>query len=88
MRFGAISPKASPKVVPMVNAFVQRLDTVLPWDVAAIDATARIRVELMRLGTPISQNDASPKLAQSKLLWVDLCFQRYTSRKLTDWVYF
>jgi tRNA(fMet)-specific endonuclease VapC len=59
MRFGAINPKASPKVAVMVAAFVQRLDGILPWDSAAVDQTARIRAELARLGTPIGNNDAA-----------------------------
>lgn len=59
MWFGAINPKASPKIAVMVKAFVQRLDGVLPWDAAAVDQTVRIRTELTRLGTPISNNDAA-----------------------------
>lgn len=59
MRFGAVSPKASPKVTTMVNAFVQRLDAILPWDAAAIDETARLRAHLAAQGTPISNNDAA-----------------------------
>lgn len=59
MRFGAASPKASPKVAAMVNAFVQRLDAVLPWDAAAVDQTMQIRTRLARLGTPIGNNDAA-----------------------------
>lgn len=59
IRFGAASPKASPKVAVMVNAFVQRLDAVLPWDAAAVDQTTQIRTGLARLGTPIGNNDAA-----------------------------
>ncbi|HHW4683276.1 MAG TPA: PIN domain-containing protein [Xylella sp.] len=59
MRFGAISPKASPKVAGMVEAFVQRLDGVLPWDTAAVDQTAEIRANLARLGASIGNNDAA-----------------------------
>lgn len=59
MRFGAASPKASPKVAEMVDVFVQRLDAVLPWDAAAVDQTTQIRASLARLGTPIGNNDAA-----------------------------
>ncbi|MBW7902457.1 MAG: PIN domain-containing protein [Rhodocyclaceae bacterium] len=59
MRFGAIAPKASPKVAVMVDALVQRLDAVLPWDQAAVDATARLRALLAARGTPIGNNDAA-----------------------------
>lgn len=59
MRFGAIGPKASPRHAEMVAAFVKRLDGILPWDSAAVDATTQIRLELGRLGTPIGSNDAA-----------------------------
>lgn len=59
MRFGAINPKASPRVAVMVDAFVRRLSTILPWGAAAVDATARIRTTLMALGTPIGNNDSA-----------------------------
>lgn len=59
MRFGAASPKASPRVAGMVDAFVQRLDAILPWDAAAVDETARLRVCLAAQGTPIGNNDAA-----------------------------
>ncbi len=59
LRFGAISPKAKPKHIEMVDAFVQRLDGILPWDAAAVDETARIRSLLSRAGTPIGNNDAA-----------------------------
>ncbi|KUZ59860.1 twitching motility protein PilT [Burkholderia ubonensis] len=59
MRFGAIGKKASPKHADLVTAFVSRLDGVLPWDAAAVDATAAVRAELAARGTPIGANDAS-----------------------------
>lgn len=59
MRFGTIGPKASPKHATLVDAFLQRLDGILPWDAAAVDATTRIRAELGKLGTPVSNNDAA-----------------------------
>lgn len=59
MRFGAISPKASASVTVVIDAFVLRLDAVLPWDVSAIDETARLRAYLNVQGTPIGNNDAA-----------------------------
>jgi len=59
MRFGAVGRKASPKHAELVTAFVARLDGVLSWDTAAVDATAAIRVDLATRGTPIGANDAS-----------------------------
>ena len=59
MRFGSVGKKASPKHAGMVSAFVARLDGVLPWDSAAVDATTRIRVELAKLGTPRGDNDSA-----------------------------
>ncbi len=59
MQFGAIGPKASPEHGLLVNAFVSRLDGILPWDRAAVDATTRIKVTLNQLGMPISPNDAA-----------------------------
>jgi tRNA(fMet)-specific endonuclease VapC len=59
MRLASSRPQASPRIAPMVDAFVQRLDGVLPWDVAAIDHTTKIRAELERAGTPISHTDAA-----------------------------
>lgn len=59
MRFGATSPRASARVADMVDAFVQRLDAILPWDAQAVDETARLRAFLAAKGTPIGNNDAA-----------------------------
>ncbi|WP_367648415.1 type II toxin-antitoxin system VapC family toxin [Burkholderia lata] len=59
MRFGAVGRKAPPKHAELVTAFVSRLDGVLSWDTAAVDATAAIRADLATRGTPIGANDAS-----------------------------
>ncbi|SAQ52915.1 VagD [Klebsiella michiganensis] len=55
MRFGTTGPKASPRHVQLVDAFCARLDAVLPWDRAAVDATTDIKVVLRLAGTPIGQ---------------------------------
>ncbi len=59
MRFGAIGNKASPKHSLLVDEFVKRLDVVLPWDKAAVDATTYIKQVLAAAGTPIGSNDAA-----------------------------
>nr|WP_205905351.1 type II toxin-antitoxin system VapC family toxin [Collimonas pratensis] len=59
MRFGTIGPKAKPKHVDMVDAFIARLDGILAWDAAAVDATTNIRSMLAKAGTPIGINDAA-----------------------------
>lgn len=59
MRFGAIGKKASPKHARLVDEFVKRLDAVLPWGVAAVDATAAVKLQLNESGTPIGVNDAA-----------------------------
>ncbi|KVL84453.1 twitching motility protein PilT [Burkholderia stagnalis] len=59
MRFGSIGRKASPKHADLVSAFVARLDGVLPWDMAAIDAASAVRGDLAARGTPIGANDSS-----------------------------
>ena len=59
MRFGATGPKASPRHVKLVGAFCARLDAILPWDRAAVDATTEIKVALRMAGTPIGPNDTA-----------------------------
>ncbi|EGN2330915.1 type II toxin-antitoxin system VapC family toxin, partial [Escherichia coli] len=59
MRFGATGPKASPRHVELVDAFCARLDAILPWDRAAVDATTEIKVALRMAGTPIGPNDTA-----------------------------
>lgn len=59
MRFGAIGKKASPKHNALVDAFCQRLDGILAWDHAAVDATAHIKKQLSDAGTPIGNNDCA-----------------------------
>lgn len=59
MRFGATGPKASPRQVQLVDAFCTRLDAILPWDRAAVDATTEIKVVLRYAGTPIDPNDTA-----------------------------
>lgn len=59
MRFGATGPKASPRHMQLVDEFCARLDAILPWDRAAVDATTEITVSLRMVGTPIGPNDTA-----------------------------
>lgn len=59
MRFGAIGKKASPKHTDLVNAFIRRVDNILPWDSEAVDKTVQIKQQLTKQGTPIGPNDTA-----------------------------
>ena len=59
MRFGAIGKKASPKHNIIVDEFMSRIDSVLPWDKEAVEATTNIKKDLSDKGTPIGANDTS-----------------------------
>ncbi len=59
LRFGAIGKKASPKHNQIVDQFMERIDGVLAWDKAAVDATTAIKRDLAERGTPIGANDAA-----------------------------
>ena len=57
MRYGQIGKKASPKHKMLVDEFVKRLDEVLPWDQAAVDATVKVKTQLTKAGLVIGEND-------------------------------
>lgn len=59
MKFGAVGKKASPKHEAIVAAFMERVDGVLPWDQASVDATTEIKKALAKAGMPIGVNDAA-----------------------------
>lgn len=91
MRFGAAGPKASPRHMQLVDAFCARLDAVLPWDRAAVDATTEIKVSLRLAGTPIGPNDtaiAGHAIAAGAVLVTNNTreFTRVTGLTLEDWV--
>lgn len=52
-------PARRPRHVQLVDAFCARLNAVLPWDRAAVDATTEIKVALRLAGTPIGPNDTA-----------------------------
>ncbi len=57
LRFGAIGKKSSPKHNDIVDAFMDRCDAVLAWDLNAVDATVEIKKALNDIGKSIGNND-------------------------------
>jgi len=91
MRFGATGPKASPRHIELVDAFCSRLDAILPWDHAAVDATTEIKVALRLADTPIGPNDtaiAGHAIAAGAVLVTNNTreFERVPGLVLEDWV--
>ncbi|MET3817186.1 type II toxin-antitoxin system VapC family toxin [Pantoea sp. UYEF8] len=91
MRFGATGPKASPRHVQLVDEFCTRLDAVLPWDRAAVDATTEIKAALAAAGTPIGPNDtaiAGHAISADAVLVTNNTreFERVPGLALEDWV--
>lgn len=91
MRSGATGPKASPRHIDLVDAFCARLDAILPWDRAAVDATTDIKVVLRLGGTPIGPNNtaiAGHAIAAGAVLVTNNVreFTRVPGLVLEDWV--
>ncbi len=59
MQYGLLGKKASPKHAVLVAEFLKRVDEILPWDRAAVDATIEVKKSLMASGTPIGNNDTA-----------------------------
>lgn len=91
MRFGAIVKKAAPRHGQLVDAFCARLDAILPWDRAAVDATVEVKAALTAAGTPIGPNDtaiAGHAIAAGTILVTNNMreFERVPNLVLEDWV--
>ncbi len=91
MQFGLLGKKASPKHAILVAEFLKRLDAILPWDRDAVDATTRVKKELMAKGTPIGNNDtaiAGHAIATGCLLVTNNTreFSRVDGLRFEDWV--
>lgn len=91
MRFGAIGKKASLRHGQLVDEFCARLDAIVPWDRAAVDATAVIKATLSAAGTPIGPNDtaiAGHAIAAGVILVTNNTreFARVPGLVLEDWV--
>jgi tRNA(fMet)-specific endonuclease VapC len=91
MRYGAAGKKASPKHTVWIDQFVSRLDGILPWDVAAIDAAALINKQFAEKGTPIGINDmgiAGHAISQKCILVTNNSreFERVSGLQVEGWV--
>ena len=92
MRYGQIGKKASPKHKTLVDEFVLRLHTILPWDRDAIDSTINVKLQLAKIGSPIGNNDAAiagHAIASKCILVTNNTkeFNRVCGLQLEDWVH-
>ncbi|EKA6275299.1 PIN domain-containing protein [Salmonella enterica] len=83
--------EAGPAAQQLADAFCARLDTILPWDKAAVDATTDIKAALAAAGTPIGPNDtaiAGHAIAAGAILVTNNVreFERVPGLMLEDWV--
>lgn len=82
---------SGPATQALVDAFCTRLDAILPWDRAAVDAATEIKVALHLAGTPIGPNDtaiAGHAIAAGAVLVTNNVreFERVPGLVLEDWV--
>jgi tRNA(fMet)-specific endonuclease VapC len=90
MRFGAIGKKSSPKHNLIVDEFMSRIESVLPWDKEAVDATTKVKKHLSDNGTPIGANDnaiAGHAIAVGCVLVTNNTkeFERVNGLNIEDW---
>nr|QLG00606.1 VagD [Leclercia adecarboxylata] len=83
--------ESGPAAELLADAFAARLDAILPWDRAAVDATTDVKVALRLAGTPIGPNDtaiAGLAIAAGAVLVTGKGgeFERVPSLSLEDWV--
>lgn len=57
MRYGEIGKKASPKHAILIQQFLKCVDSILAWDIEAIDKTIEINKQLSACGMRIGAND-------------------------------
>ena len=74
----------------LVDQFLERIDSIMPWDKDAVDATTEIKKVLMAKGTPIGNNDvaiAGNAVALNCVLVTNNTreFQRIETLALEDW---
>jgi tRNA(fMet)-specific endonuclease VapC len=91
MRFGANGPNTSPRHIELVDAFCARLDAILTWDRAAVEATVNVKIAMRLAGTPIGPNDAviaGHAIATGAVLVTNNTreFARIPKLTLKDWV--
>jgi tRNA(fMet)-specific endonuclease VapC len=92
MRYGCIGKKASTKHKLLVEQFLKCLDTILPWDIDAVDCATKVKKQLSDQGTPIGANDtaiAGHAISQSCILVTNNTreFQRVDGLNIEDWVH-
>lgn len=90
MLLGAFGKNVSPRHARLVEAFVARLSTILPWDRAAAEQAMRVRRDLSAKGTPIGGNDvmiAGHALAADCVLITNNTreFSRVVGLRVEDW---
>ncbi len=91
LKYGAISKKASPKHVGIVNDFMKRIDDVIAWDRESVDEATIIKKYLSDKGILISNNDiaiAGNAIAHSCVLVTNNTgeFKRIPHLLLENWV--
>ncbi len=91
MRYGQIGKKASARHKRLVDEFVGRLNAVLPWDQAAVDAAVSVKSGLSRVGQVIGPNDtaiAGHAIAAACILVTNNAreFSRVNGLSWEDWV--
>lgn len=91
MRYGQIGKKAAARHKRLVDEFVERLNAVLPWDQAAVDAAAGVKTGLSRAGQLIGPNDiaiAGHAIAAACILVTNNAreFARVDGLRWEDWV--
>lgn len=92
MQYGLLGKHASKKHQILVEEFLRRVDTVLPWDRAAVDATVTVKRDLMARGLPIGPNDtaiAGHAISAGCVLVTNNAreFQRVDGLMWEDWVH-
>lgn len=92
MQYGLLGKNASQKHKLLVDEFLRRVDAILPWDKAAVDATVTVKRDLMERGTPIGPNDtaiAGHAISAGCILVTNNAreFQRVEGLTWEDWVH-
>lgn len=91
MLLGTVGRNASPRHARLVDAFVTRLSTILPWDAASAERATGIKQDLAAKGTPIGGNDTmivGHALAADCVLVTNNTreFSRVQGLRFEDWV--
>lgn len=91
MLLGTVDRNASPRHARLVDAFVSRLSTILPWDAASAERAVTLKQDLAAKGTPIGGNDimiAGHALAAECVLVTNNTreFARVQGLRFEDWV--